>query len=71
MTIKCLNHFDPIEEANSLKKCIVCCAAGRTFWTHGAYSDSANIPFVVYLHADQEENAGKKYNEQGDEIIIW
>ena len=34
-------------------------------------ADSANIPFVVYLHADQEENAGKKYNEQGDEIIIW
>lgn len=36
-----------------------------------AMADSANIPFVVYLHADQEENAAKKYNEQGDEIIAW
>lgn len=36
-----------------------------------AMADSAKIPFVVYLHADQEENAGKKYNEQGDEIIAW
>lgn len=34
-------------------------------------ADSAKIPFVVYLHADQEENAAKKYNEQGDEIINW
>lgn len=36
-----------------------------------AMADSAKIPFVVYLHADLEENAGKKYNEQGDEIIAW
>lgn len=36
-----------------------------------AMADSAKIPFVVYLHADQEENAGKKYNEQGEEIIAW
>ena len=36
-----------------------------------AMADSAKIPFVVYLHADQEENAAKKYNEQGDEIIAW
>lgn len=36
-----------------------------------AMADSAKIPFVVYLHADQEENARKKYNEQGDEIIAW
>lgn len=34
-------------------------------------ADSVKIQFVVYLHADQEENAGKKYNEQGDEIIAW
>ena len=36
-----------------------------------AMADSAKIPFVVYLHADQEENAAKKYNEQGEEIIAW
>lgn len=36
-----------------------------------AMADSAKIPFVVYLHADQEENAEKKYNEQGNEIIAW
>lgn len=36
-----------------------------------AMADSAKIPFVVYLHVDQKENAGKKYNEQGDEIIAW
>lgn len=36
-----------------------------------AMADSAKIPFVVYLHADQEENADKKYNEQGNEIIAW
>lgn len=36
-----------------------------------AMADSAKIPFVVYLHADQKENAGMKYNEQGDEIIAW
>lgn len=36
-----------------------------------ALADSVKIPFVVYLHADQEENAGKKYNEQGNEIIAW
>ena len=36
-----------------------------------AMADSAKIPFVVYLHADQEENAEKKYNDQGDEIIAW
>ncbi len=34
-------------------------------------ADSAKIPYVVYLHADQEENASKKYNEQGEEIIAW
>lgn len=36
-----------------------------------AMADSAHIPFVVYLHADAEELADKKYNEQGDEIIAW
>lgn len=36
-----------------------------------AMADSVKIPFVVYLHADQEENVGEKYNEQGDEIIAW
>lgn len=36
-----------------------------------AMADSAKIPFVVYLHAEQEENDAKKYNEQGDEIIAW
>ena len=34
-------------------------------------ADSAKIPFVVYFHVDQEENAEKKYNEQGNEIIAW
>lgn len=36
-----------------------------------AMADSAKIPFVVYLHADQEELEDGKYNEQGDEIIAW
>ena len=36
-----------------------------------AMADSANIPLVVYLHGDQGENTAKKYNEQGDEIIVW
>ncbi len=34
-------------------------------------ADSARIPYVVYLHADQDELAAGKYNEQGDEIIAW
>ena len=34
-------------------------------------ADSVKIPLVVHLHADQEETAGKKYNEPGDEIIAW
>ena len=34
-------------------------------------ADSAKIPFVVYLHADQEENADKKYNEQGNETVSY
>ena len=34
-------------------------------------ADSAKIPFVVYLHAEQGELMVKKYNEQGDEIIAW
>ena len=36
-----------------------------------AMADSAKIPFVVYLHADQSELEEGKYNEQGDEIIAW
>ncbi len=34
-------------------------------------ADSAKIPFVVYLHAEQCELEEGKYNEQGDEIIAW
>ena len=34
-------------------------------------SDSAHIPMVVYLHAEQTELAVGKYNDQGDEIIAW
>ena len=34
-------------------------------------ADSAKIPYVVYLHAEQCELEEGKYNEQGDEIIAW
>ncbi len=34
-------------------------------------ADSAGIPLVVFLHADAEECAARKYNEQGWEIIRW
>ena len=33
--------------------------------------DSAHIPMVVYLHAEQTELTAGKYNDQGDEIISW
>lgn len=36
-----------------------------------AIADSANIPLVVYLHADLDELKNSKYNEQGMEIIEW
>lgn len=34
-------------------------------------SDSAHIPMLVYLHAEQTELSAGKYNDQGDEIIAW
>lgn len=33
--------------------------------------DSAHIPMLVYLHAEQTELSAGKYNDQGDEIISW
>lgn len=33
--------------------------------------DSALIPLLVYLHAEQTELSAGKYNDQGDEIISW
>lgn len=36
-----------------------------------AMCDSAHIPMVVYLHAEQTELSAGKYNDQGDEIIAW
>lgn len=36
-----------------------------------ALADSADIPFVVYLHADMKELQAKKYNAQGEEIVAW
>lgn len=33
--------------------------------------DSANIPMLVYLHAEKVELSAGKYNEQGEEIIKW
>ena len=33
--------------------------------------DSARIPLLVYLHAEQTELSLGKYNDQGDEIISW
>lgn len=36
-----------------------------------AIADSADIPLVVYLHADLDELKKDKYNEQGMEIIDW
>ena len=34
-------------------------------------TDSLNIPFIVYLHAEKPEMSAKKYNNQGQEIITW
>ena len=34
-------------------------------------SDSLNIPFTIYLHADIKECENNEYNEQGLEIIQW
>lgn len=31
----------------------------------------ADIPLIVYLHADKEELASGKYNDQGQQIIQW
>lgn len=36
-----------------------------------AMADSANIPLIVYLHADMAELKNGCYNEQGLEIIDW
>jgi hypothetical protein len=36
-----------------------------------AIADSANIPLIVYLHADETELNVGKYNEQGDDIMVW
>lgn len=36
-----------------------------------AMADSANIPLIVYLHADMAELKNGCYNEQGREIIDW
>ena len=33
--------------------------------------DSAHIPMLVYIHAEQTELSAGKYNDQGDEIITW
>ena len=34
-------------------------------------ADSAEIPLIVYLHADAKELQNGKYNEQGEEIMAW
>lgn len=34
-------------------------------------ADSANIPLIVYLHADAQELANQQYDAQGNEIIAW
>ena len=34
-------------------------------------AEKAGIPLVVYLHADRDELASGKYNEQGQKIIQW
>ena len=36
-----------------------------------AMADSANIPLIIYLHADRSETFNGIYNEQGREIIQW
>lgn len=36
-----------------------------------AMAEKANIPLIVYLHAELVELESGKYNEQGDEIITW
>ncbi|TGE04303.1 hypothetical protein [Hymenobacter fodinae] len=36
-----------------------------------AYADSAKIPLLIYLHADQEELKRGAYNSQGAEIIAF
>lgn len=34
-------------------------------------ADSADIPLVIYLHAETGEIAAKQYNAMGREIILW
>lgn len=34
-------------------------------------ADSANIPLIIYLHAERTETSNGIYNEQGQEIIQW
>lgn len=34
-------------------------------------ANEANIPLIIYLHAEQGELEKKEYNEQGKEIISW
>lgn len=36
-----------------------------------AISDSLNIPFVIYLHAETGELRQGKYNQMGKEILSW
>lgn len=36
-----------------------------------AMADSANIPLIIYLHAERSETNSGHYNEQGQEIITW
>lgn len=36
-----------------------------------AMADSANIPLIIYLHAERSETNSGYYNEQGQEIIQW
>ena len=34
-------------------------------------ADSLNIPFYIYLHAEQGEVEAGRYNDMGQQIIIW
>ena len=34
-------------------------------------ADSLGIPFYIYLHAEQGELKQKRYNEMGQQILLW
>ena len=34
-------------------------------------ADSLDIPFYVYLHAEQGEMKKKHYNDMGQQILLW